>query len=391
MSSFCSEEEMFLCLRESARILFGLGRLAFLVVTPDTSILSGPRFAGQSAMLQRLAIRLDPPDSLAGATTLGSKPWATFDKDRPAEISLVDVQIAHILDSEGLLYVPMRVSSRHIGLMVFGISVAQHSRVQGRLSWMMRFANLAGNSIAAWQEMRSNEKELKSKLASKFELHALRVVHEAGNPLSIIKNYLKIVAGKIPDDIGVNEELDILREEIDRVSHILQRLSSQSGTPQVTGSVDINRVIETMLTLYSDPLFWSRGIAVEKSLDPAQPLIAGDRDSVKQILLNIWKNAAEAIASGARVSVSTRDNVMKSGRPFIELMLSDSGPGLPPDVLERLFQPLNPNRRPGHSGVGLSIVASLVERINGQITCHSEVGHGTVFSILLPRANGDEQ
>ncbi|MEI6704965.1 MAG: ATP-binding protein, partial [Deltaproteobacteria bacterium] len=109
-----------------------------------------------------------------------------------------------------------------------------------------------------------------------------------------------------------------------------------------------------------------------------------------QILLNIWKNAADAMPTGGRFVISTRDNITKNGRHFVEILLSDSGPGLPPDVMQRLFQPLEPDRRPGHSGIGLSIVASLVERLGGIITCQSDSGHGTTFSILLPRTNGNE-
>ena len=391
LSSFYSEDEMYLAVRESARILFGLGRIAFLVVGQDGATLSGARFAGQSALLQRLAIKLDPAASLAAAVTLGTEPYATFDNNRPAEVSLVDIQIAHILDSEGLLYVPMRVGDRHIGSMVYGISVAQHSRIQRRLAWIARFAHLAATSIVAWREMRTTENSIKADVTNRFELHARRIVHEAGNPLSIIKNYLKIVTSKIPDENGVHEELAVLKEEIDRISHILQRLNSISGTPLVASSVDVNGVIEGMLTLYGDTLFSARGITIEKTLDPAAAPVTGDRDSIKQILLNIWKNAAEALPDGGRMTVSTKDNITKNGRQYVEILLSDSGPGLPPDVMQRLFQPVGGERRPGHSGIGLSIVASLVERLKGFITCRSDAGHGTGFCILLPRINGEEQ
>ena len=391
LPSLHNEEEMFLAVRESARILFGLGRIAFLLVDPATSVLSGADFAGQSPLLQRLEIRLDPAGSLAAAVALGEQPHSTFDRDRPAEVSLVDVQISRILDSEGLLYVPMRANDRNIGVMVYGISVPQYSRIQKRLDWMTRFAHLSALSIEAGRELRISEKNIEADVTGRFKLHARRVAHEAGNPLSIIKNYLKIVTRKIPDEHDVHRELEIVREEIDRVSHILQRLNSLNDTTPVKGRVDINKVIKGMLSLYSDPLFSARGITVEKTLDSSLPPISGSRDSVKQILLNIWKNASEALSAGDRVVIATKDNITRDGRSFIEIILSDSGPGLPPDVMERLFQPLEPNRRPGHSGLGLSIVASLVERLGGVITCRSDTGQGTCFSILLPRSHGNEQ
>ncbi|MEI6205567.1 MAG: HDOD domain-containing protein [Desulfuromonadales bacterium] len=387
LSSLCGEEDIFIAVKESARILFGLGRLAFLLVNPAKSTLSGPNFLGQSALLQRLEIRLDPGGSLAAAVVLGTQPYSTFDKDRPAGVSLVDMQIAHILDSEGLLYIPMCIRDRHFGVMVYGISVLQHSRIQKRLAWMTHFAHLAATSIDAWRVMRNNEEHIEANVTSRFELQARRVVHEAGNPLGIIKNYLKIVTRKIPDENDIHQELEILREEIDRVSHILQRLNSLNDASLRTGSVNINSVIDGMLSLYGDSLFTVCGISVEKVLAPSLLPITGDQDSVKQILLNIWKNSADAMTAGGRVVISTRGTIMKNGRHYVELILSDTGPGLPPDVMQRLFQTLESDRRPGHSGIGLSIVASLVERLEGMITCRSDAESGTIFTILLPFAS----
>jgi HD-like signal output (HDOD) protein/nitrogen-specific signal transduction histidine kinase len=383
-----SEEDLFLAVKESARILFGLGRIAFFLVEPDKSALSSVAFSGQSVLLQRLDIPLAPVGSLAAAVALGEQPRATFDKDRPAAITLVDEQITRILNSDGLLYVPMRINDRNFGVMAYGITVLQHSQIQKRLPWMTRFAHLAAVSIDAWQELRTSEKKVEATVVGRYEQQARRIVHEAGNPLSIIKNYLKIVTQKIPEEHDVHQELDILREEIDRVTHILDHLNSVDKSAYLAGTVDVNSVISGMLSLYGDSLFLSSGISVEKILDPSLAPISGERDSVKQILLNIWKNAAEILTSGGRVIVSTKGGIKRNGRDFIEILLSDSGPGLPPDVQQRLFQPLEPDRRPGHSGIGLSIVADLVEHLEGFITCQSDAGHGTTFRILLPQTGG---
>lgn len=391
LSSLCREEDIFIAVKESAKILFGLGRLAFLIVNEEKSTLAGADFSGQSALLRRLAIKLEPGGSLAAAVALGAEPYSTFDRDRPVAVSLVDVQIAHILDSEGLLYVPMRIGDRHIGVMVYGISVSQHSRIKSRLPWMTKFAHLAAISIKTRQEMSNSEAVIEANVTGRFERQARRVAHEAGNPLSIIKNYLKIVTMKIPGEAGVSEELEILKEEIDRVANILQRLNSFADTVPPPETIDINRIIEGMLTLYSDSLFSASGISVEKKLDPSLSGIPGVRDSFKQILLNIWKNSAEAMPDGGRIAIATRADTTKNGHHFVEISLSDSGPGLPPDVTQNLFEPLAPLRTPGHSGIGLSVVASLVKSLGGFINCESSPEKGTTFNILLPRGNGEKQ
>ena len=89
---------------------------------------------------------------------------------------------------------------------------------------------------------------------------------------------------------------------------------------------------------------------------------------------------------GGTFSILTRDGVNQNGEMYVEIRLSDTGPGLPEDVLAQLYRPLPGNRRMGHSGLGLSIVASLVEQSRGHITCQTEPGKGTSFSILLPQS-----
>ncbi|HZV54137.1 MAG TPA: HDOD domain-containing protein [Rhodocyclaceae bacterium] len=386
-----SEAEVLQAIRESARILFGLGRLAFLVVRADQSVLSGASVGGQPALLQRLEIPMKAATSLAAAVALGEEPRATFDADRSATISLVDVQIARALGSEGVLYVPMRSRDRLVGVMAYGLSQAQFERSQKRLGWMTSFAHLAAVSVESRREVHARERQIEADLTSRFQQRARHVAHEAGNPLSIITNYLKIVSERLPDESGVRHELDILKEEIDRVALIIRHLSDMSVKAPAVGQVDVNAVIEGMAALYRESLFSSRGITLDLILDELLPIIPGSRDQIKQILLNLWKNAAEAMSAGGRLVISTTNNVRHNGRDHVEIRLADSGPGLPSDVIQNLFQPLDPNRRPGHVGMGLSIVAALVKGLDGQINFQSRAGQGTTFVILLPTSARSDQ
>jgi len=388
LSELCTESEIVTAVRESARILFGLGRIAFLFVQQDKKSLSGANICGQSELFQHIEINLDRVQSLAAAVVLGKQPSSTFDDESPATVSLMDVRIARALKCEGVLYFPMTVRGNNIGIMAFGVSATQYARIHSRLDWMASFANLAADCIETWRELRRRDQELEAKLASRFEQQARKVVHESGNPLGIIKNYLKIVSRKLPDELDVQQELNILGEEIDRVTQIVQSLGGLVEAPPVTGEFDVNVVIGEMLALYGESLFSSCGIALIKSLEVNLPTVTGDRDSFKQILFNIWKNGSEAMPEGGHFIISTRGNIIQDEHNYIEIHLSDSGPGIPQEVMERLFQPLATNRRPGHSGVGLSIVASMVERLGGRISCQSQAGKGTSFIILLPQFKG---
>jgi HD-like signal output (HDOD) protein/nitrogen-specific signal transduction histidine kinase len=384
LAELCRENEIVTAVRESTRILFGLGRIAFLFVQQDKKSLSGANIGGQSDLLQHIEIRLDQVQSLAAAVALGKLPSSTFDDECLSTVSLVDVRIARALKSEGVLY--MSVRGNKIGIMAYGVSATQYARIQPRLVWMADFANLAADSIETWRELRRREQELETALTSRFEQQARRVVHETGNPLGIIKNYLKIVSRKLPGELDVQQELNILGEEIDRVTQIVQSLGVLVETSPATGAFDVNVVIGEMLALYGESLFSSCGITLIKSLEANLSPVSGDRDCFKQILFNLWKNGSEAMPKGGHFIISTRGNIKHDEQHSIEIHLSDSGPGIPEEVMERLFQPLPTNRRPGHSGVGLSIVASLVERLGGRISCQSQAGKGTSFIILLPQS-----
>lgn len=386
-----SEAEVLQAVRESARILFGLGRMAFLLTAQGRPALTGANVGGQPALLQRLDVPLRAGHSLAATVALEGEPRATFGAERPAATSLVDVQIARALGSEGVLYVPMKNHDRLIGLMAYGLSEAQFARGQKRLGWMASFARLAAVSLENRRETLAREKRIEADLTSRFEQQARQVAHEAGNPLSIITNYLKIVSERLPDESGVRHELGILKEEIDRVGAIVRHLSDLSTKPGAPGFVDVNAVIEGMAALYRESLFSSRGITLDLILDERLPPVPGSRDQVKQILLNLWKNAAEAMSAGGRMVISTAASVRHGGLDRIEIRFADSGPGLPPDVVEHIFQPLDPNRRPGRAGMGLSIVAALVEGLGGQITFQTRAGQGTTFVILLPKAERSAQ
>jgi signal transduction histidine kinase len=166
----------------------------------------------------------------------------------------------------------------------------------------------------------------------------------------------------------------------------VRRLTDLTDHPVPTDTINVNSVVQGMLALYGESLFASRGISVDTLSSPELAPVRGDRDSFKQIMLNLWKNSAEAMTEGGRFRIEARDSVWEGKYCYVEILLSDTGPGIPLDVMERLFQPLDPNRRPAHSGVGLSIVASLVAQLDGKITCQSSSTKGTSFTIRLPQA-----
>lgn len=386
LTSSSSEAEILLGIRESAILLFGPGQIAFLLVQPGGAVLSGAGISAQPGILQRFEIPQIASQSLAAAAALGDQPRSTFETEPSAAVSLSDTQVARCLGSEGVLYLPLTGRTTRIGVIAFGISAANHLRLRPQLSLMTNFSRVAAQSIEMWRSLQEREHATEAALTRHFEQQTRKAVHEAGNPLGIITNYLSIIRTKVPDTNNLHKELDILREEIDRVTKILRQMNNLPERSTAADVLNINTLIESMLTLYGTSLFSSRGITVTKSLDPLLAPIACSRDSLKQVLINLWNNASDAMTAGDSFTISTQGDVNQGGRSYIEIRLEDTGPGLPADVMQRLFQPLEPDRRQGHSGIGLSIASSLLQQLEGLITCRSKAGQGTSFSILLPQS-----
>jgi len=385
------DDDVFHAIRASARILFGQEKIVFLLKHPDRHALCGADLAGQPVQLKQIEIPLDTGHSLAAEAALEKQPRSTFGPEPPKACSLADIQLSRALGSDGILYLPLHTQKGSLGVMAFGICAAQSARHQKNLAWLSSFARIAAESIEKARDMRERERTLETLLTKRFEQQARKVIHEAGNPLSIINNYLAIVRRKLPEQSIMQQELDILREEIGRVSEIVQNMGTVTEKVLPIAALDVNSLIESMLVMYGDSLFYNRGIKVETLLDPRMATISGSRDSVKQILVNLWNNASDAMQQGGSLSISTDGDVNQNGRSYIEIRVSDTGPGLPQDVLKNLYQPLPHDRRAGHSGVGLSIVASLVEQLDGRITCQTRPGRGTSFSILLPQFSREEK
>jgi len=111
--------------------------------------------------------------------------------------------------------------------------------------------------------------------------------------------------------------------------------------------------------------------------------ISGSADILKQILVNLIKNSVEAMARGGQIEVINQGASRRDGADYFELQIRDSGPGLPDDVLAKLFSPVRSSKPGDNRGLGLSIVHGLVKKLNGKISCKSSP-LGTCFEILLP-------
>jgi nitrogen-specific signal transduction histidine kinase len=267
--------------------------------------------------------------------------------------------------------------------MVMGLSTGQFDWLSKRREWLKSFALVASASIRAQREARQRETALEETVASRYSRQARRTAHEAGNPLGIIKSYLKLLDAKLPETLGLRTEMTVLREEIDRVSSIVQRMASEPQKTLQRKGVDLNAIIQELAALYGEPLFRGRNIELAQDLDGQEPLAHGDRDAIKQILVNLLKNASEAMPVGGRAIVETRAGITMDAQAWHEVSVEDSGPGLPLEAVQRLYG-AEPAVGASGRGIGLSIVSSLASHLGAKFSCRVRDGKGTRIAILLP-------
>lgn len=380
-----SDAEVLLSLKESARILFDLGRIAFVFPTADGGSLSGSGVGDQPAIFRQVDIALSPPLCLPAAAARQERIRSSYDQE-DAPPSLIDIQFARAFGSPGLLCIPMLSRQRLTGVMICGFSPSQHQRLARRLPWLLNFGRIAAIALESLREARKLRQQAEQEAAGHFNRQARRVIHEAGNPLGIIKSYLKILDRKLPEEAGVRQELEVLREEIDRVAGIVGRMSELPGTRSTDRQLDAGALVDELLLLYGETLFQARGIRIETNRPEAPLPVACDRDSLKQILLNLWKNASEALSGGQQLRISLTDGVVHDGRSYIQLRLDDTGPGMTEAAMRSIHRPAD-SVGATPRGMGLSIVGTLAARQGIPITCRSQPGKGTSIALLIPRSD----
>lgn len=378
-----SETELLNALRESARILFELPRMGFLLIDRESGELTGGEIAGQAAIFRQTRVPRGTDAGLATRAIAEREVRSSFDDIRPPRESLLDRQLARAFDSEGILAVPVVGKRRTVGVMLFAIGQADHARLRPRTPWLLNFGRIGGVSVEAWQDATACRKQAEDEAAAAFRRQARRIVHEVGNPLGIIKSYLRILDQKLPETSDVRHEIDVLREEIDRVAGIVRRMNEVPTPAGAATSVAVTALVRELLALYGAPLFGDKGIAVTSRLGDDADRAACDPDSLKQILVNLWKNAAEATPRGGRFEISVLDGVVQSGRRHVEIRMEDSGAGMPDEAIRNLSFP-DQAHSSADRGHGLSIVGSIAARIGCRISCRSKAGVGTTLSLLLP-------
>jgi two-component system, NtrC family, sensor kinase len=229
------------------------------------------------------------------------------------------------------------------------------------------------------------------KMASIGKMAAV-LAHEINNPLSGILTYAKLLRKWMEQkDAGQDrrpemcESLDLIASESRRCGDLVKNLLAFSRTTAMHfEATNLSVVIERALRLVRHQ-FDLAGVHVELKLDPNLPLAQIDGAQIEQVLLALMMNAMEAMPRGGNLWISSECNQ----EDRLCIIVRDDGVGIPAEILPRIFEPFLTAMETGTGvGLGLAISRSILERHNGTIEVHSELGRGTSFTLTLPSGRG---
>ncbi|WP_114972120.1 HDOD domain-containing protein [Rhodoferax ferrireducens] len=364
--------------RQNARILFNLDDSAILLINGSGQAIVGVSVGEQRQRLAEFSIALSGNGGIA--ESVRQKRVAFLGHDR-SMLTLPEEQLLRIFDAEYLVCVPIATGARCLGMMVCGVAAWRLADLKRRESFLQSFGAQAATALEA---MGGDRAEMDRRIASLKEAYSessRRMVHEVNNPLAIIKNYIGVLDGKLTRQEPVADELLILNEELDRVGNIMNEFAGVAPKIQ-HGVTEINRVVNDLVRLFRESKFLPPSVQIIARMPDQASEIDGSADVLKQILVNLIKNAVEALPKGGQIEINN-GRIHLDGRAYFELCIKDTGPGLPAEVLAKLFSPVRSSKVGANRGIGLNIVHGLVKRLNGLISCRS-ANTGTVFEILLP-------
>lgn len=209
---------------------------------------------------------------------------------------------------------------------------------------------------------------------------AAGVAHEINNPLTGILTNSSLMLRDLPNDDPRREDLQIIVDETLRCRKIVKGLLdfSRQTKPQKQ-LVDFNGVIEDVFNLVRNQASF-HDIELVSEQDRRLPAVMADKDQLRQVVLNIVLNAAEAMPGGGRISASSRYDSRTSQ---VQISIRDNGPGIPDEIKDKLFEPFFTTKKTG-TGLGLAIAYGIVERHKGTISIDSAPGRGTTITVCLP-------
>ncbi|MDI7266834.1 MAG: HAMP domain-containing sensor histidine kinase [Myxococcota bacterium] len=229
-----------------------------------------------------------------------------------------------------------------------------------------------------------------AKLASVGQL-AAGIAHEIGNPLTVVLGFFEVLESVEPIAPEAREYLARMRAEAERVNRIIRNLLDYArAKPGPTEPTSVRSVVDSTVALLA-PQKPFRGVEIRATTPADLPLVPASDDRLRQVLVNLLMNAAEAMGEGGgTVSVTAEWTALPDGRAGVRISVADTGPGIPAHMVGSLFDPFVTTKSPGAgTGLGLAVCLGIVEGLGGTMAAANLPEGGARFDLILPAVEPD--
>ena len=305
----------------------------------------------------------------------------------------VDKEFLSVLGANAFATVPLMAKDKVMGVIVVDNLFNAKPIADEDLNFVARFANHAGLALEnlllfhKLKELTGELSAVQSRLIETEKMAALGemaagLAHEIRNPLATVGGFARRLHKKLPEDFAFKNYASIVIREVDRLETLLHDVLTYSKqVPPLFESCQINVLVRDMLDIYRED-FQDRGIELNVTLDADLPVIEADSQQLKQVLINLFSNAMQAMYEGGRLTLETKPWATASGTG-VSIAIGDTGGGVPPEVVANLFNPFFTTKREG-TGLGLALSKRIIESHDGEIGVINRQGEGLTFILHLP-------
>ncbi len=362
---------------------------------------------GFQALVEGLVI----PLSDAGVSASGNtSPFLDAYRNRrvltikdPASLRDIPGRLREVFDGTEVVCVPLVAKDRSVGLIVADNAFTGQPIGAERIQLLQLLALLAGLALdnariygqierqaaqlsETLDQLKATQEQLihSDRLATVGAVVA-RVSHEIRNPLTTIGGFARTLCSH-PDDVErVARNANIIVDEVEKLEALLKEmLDFTSPRPPALEPSDLNVVIGTLVNVHRDELT-QRRVSLALELAPGLPLVLADRNQLHRAFLNLWQNALQAMEES---HAGHRNKLILQTWPdggTVKIALSDTGAGMPADVVPNIFTPFFTTKQRG-TGLGLAVAKKIIEDHRGSIHVLTEQGSGTTIIVVLPVA-----
>lgn len=374
---------------------FGYYHVQVFIVDPTTGHLvleAGSGSVGQK--LKSEGFKLQVGAGIVGYAAETSAPFFTNNVD---EIVFF-IRNPYLPETKSELAVPVKSGMKTLGILDIQQAPPNQfsprdiqlvSAVADQLAVALQKAELYQNlQISLEQEKLIRSQLIQSERLAMMGKLLASVSHELNNPLQAIQNALFLLKVEQGLSSQGRQDLEIVLSETERMATMIERLRATYRPIQVEDfrPMQINTIVEDVYALVSTH-FRHRDISFEFFPDPQLPIIPGLPDQIRQVILNLFMNAADAIHTNGQLSVSTK---LLENEKEVFLSVSDTGTGIDPQILPNVFEAFITNKMQG-TGLGLTICYDIVIKHKGRITAENNPDRGATFKIWLPTRRAESQ